>query len=82
MPETVNPMIGGIGMATSEPTLGDLEPGQTKSLGCDNLIKGVVKASMTIFITYWPGWWPWKLTKLFRFKAVRADDGTWLWKAE
>jgi hypothetical protein len=54
----------------------------TKSLSCEKSIKGVAKASTGILIEYRPGWWPWKLNKLFRFKAVRADDGTWLWKAE
>ena len=73
---------GGIGIVRPDPNLGDLEPGQTKSLGCDGIANGVSNASMGILIAYRPGWWPWKFKKLFRFKAVRADDGTWLWKAE
>ena len=80
---TGNTIGGGIGMVhAADGNLGDLEPGQTKSLACERTIYGVAKASMGILIEYRPGWWPWKFDKLFVFEAVRADDGTWLWKAE
>jgi hypothetical protein len=86
MPETVSPsgatVGGGIGFVGGDPNLGDLGPGLTKSLSCEKSIKGAAKASMTILIEYGPGWSPWKFTMPFQFKAVRADDGTWVWKAE
>jgi hypothetical protein len=65
-------------------SLGDLPPGATKSLSCENVVAGARGyAAITIIIFY--ARWPMthhELSESFSFKSVRADDGTWVWKAK
>ena len=62
--------------------LGDLPAGATKSLSCEQIVRGFNReASIEIVITYDAPLWHRPGIKRFPFRSKQADDGTWVWKA-
>ena len=75
------PIVSGLSLGMRP--LGDLGPGDTKSLNCQHAASGFnAQTSMNIAIQYRPLFWFKQLTKTFPLEAEKADDGTWVWKAK
>jgi hypothetical protein len=76
--------ISGVEYGSSAFLLGDLSPGETKSLSCEKIVKGFHgEPAITIRIVY--SRWPWihhQRNKFFPFESEQADDGSWAWKAK
>jgi hypothetical protein len=74
--------LGGFSVQPIGFSLGDIAPGDYKSLSCENVVRGATGgASIRIKITY--ARWPFihhLLNKSYPFRSVQADDGTWIWK--
>ena len=76
-----SPFIAGGGGIEMAP-LGYLGHGKTKSLNCHHSVVGFNgAAAMVIEIKYRPIYWPFKFSERFSLQAEKADDGTWVWKA-
>lgn len=63
-----------------------IDPGETVTLPCryrkQMIDKPLSSADIHVVIEFRPSWWPTRVSQHFRFIALKAENGSWLWEAQ
>ena len=63
-----------------------IDPGEPVTLPCryrkEMVDTPLSSADIQVAIEFRPSWWPTRVTQRFRFIALKAENGSWLWEAQ